>query len=124
MLCEKMLTRIHEVNELYDGTLNTIHAYVFNTVVLDMSNNEILTYTKAMQQPDSAQFIEAMAKKIHNHEAHDHWEIVRCNTIPPGHKTIQAIWSFKRKRFPNGTLNKHKAQLCAHGGMQQWGVSY
>jgi hypothetical protein len=39
-------------------------------------------------------------------------------------KTIQAIWSFKRKRYPNGTLNKHKERLCAHGGMQQWGISY
>jgi hypothetical protein len=43
---------------------------------------------------------------------------------PPVHKTIQAIWSFKRKRFPDGSLNKHKAPLCAHSGMQQWGVSY
>ncbi len=123
-LCEKMVTRIHEVNELYNGTLNTIHAYAFNTVALDMSNNKIFTYTKAMQQPDLAQFVEAMAKEIHNYESCDHWEIVRRDTIPLGDKTIQAIWSFKRKRFPNGTLNKHKARLCAHWGMQQWGVFY
>jgi hypothetical protein len=89
-----------------------------------MSNDKIFTYTKAMQQPDLAQFVESMATKIHDHESHDHWEIVRYNTIPPGHKTIQAIWSFKRKRFPDGTLNKNKAQLCAHRGMQQWGISY
>ena len=38
--------------------------------------------------------------------------------------TILAIWSFKRKRFLDGSLNKHKARLCAHGGMQQWGVNY
>jgi hypothetical protein len=44
--------------------------------------------------------------------------------LPVGTKTIQAIWSFKRKRFPNRSLNKHKARLCAHGSMQQWGVSY
>jgi hypothetical protein len=44
--------------------------------------------------------------------------------IPPGKKTIQAIWNFKRKRFLDRTLNKHKARLCAHGGMQQWGDSY
>ena len=44
--------------------------------------------------------------------------------ISPGTKTIQAIWSFKQKRYPDGTLNKHKAQLCAHSGMQQWGISY
>ena len=41
-----------------------------------------------------------------------------------GTKTIQAIWFSKRKRFPDGTLNKHKAHLCVHGGMQQWGVNY
>src|SRR6056300_1305894 len=42
----------------------------------------------------------------------------------PATKSILAIWSFKRKRFPDGRLNKHKARLCAHGGMQQWGVNY
>ena len=35
-----------------------------------------------------------------------------------------AIWSFKRKHFPDGTLNKHKARLCAHGGQQTWGLDY
>jgi hypothetical protein len=44
--------------------------------------------------------------------------------MPAEMKTIMSIWSFKRKRLPDGTLNKHKARLCAHGGMQQWGVDY
>jgi hypothetical protein len=39
-------------------------------------------------------------------------------------KSIKAIWSFKRKRFPEGCLSKHKARLCAHGGMQRWGKTY
>jgi hypothetical protein len=115
---------LHGVNELYGGTLNSICAYPFSTIALNMSNNEVFIYTKAMQQPDYAQFIEAMSKEIDNHKSCHHWEIVRRSTIPPGHKTIQAIWSFKRKGFPDGTLNKHKARLCTHGGMQQWGVSY
>ena len=34
------------------------------------------------------------------------------------------IWSFKRKRKPDGTLVKHKARLCCHGGQQQWGVNF
>jgi hypothetical protein len=104
--------------------MNSICAYAFSTIALDMSNNEVFTYTKAMQQPDAPQFIEAMAKEIEDHASRQHWEIVRRSTIPSGKKTIQAIWSFKRKRFPDGTLNKHKARLCAHGGMQQWGDSY
>jgi hypothetical protein len=35
-----------------------------------------------------------------------------------------SIWSFKRKQYPDGTLNKHKARLCAHGGMQAQGQNY
>ncbi len=35
-----------------------------------------------------------------------------------------AIWSFKRKHFPDGSLNKYKARLCAHGGQQTWGLDY
>eukprot|EP00957_Ditylum_brightwellii_P149501 11385196-Ditylum_brightwellii.AAC.1 len=39
-------------------------------------------------------------------------------------KTILSIWGFKRKRFPSGELMKHKARLCAHGGMQQRGINF
>ena len=39
-------------------------------------------------------------------------------------KVILAIWYFKRKRFPDGRIHKHKARLCAHVGMQQYGVNY
>ncbi len=44
--------------------------------------------------------------------------------MPVDAKTIMAILSFKRKQFPDGTLNKHKARLCAHGGMQTCGQNY
>jgi len=116
---------LHKVNELYDSTLNSsICAYAYSTIALDMTNNEVFTYTKAMQQPDVPHFIEAMDKEIDDHQSQGHWDIVKRSTIPPGTKTIQAIWSFKWKRYPDGTLNKHKAQLCAHGDMQQWGVSF
>jgi hypothetical protein len=49
---------------------------------------------------------------------------MKCCDVPPGTKTIMSIWSFKRKLFPDGNLKKHKAQLCAHGGMQTWGQNY
>ena len=39
-------------------------------------------------------------------------------------KQIMTIWSFKRKRHPDGSLSKYKARLCCHGGQQQWGVNY
>ena len=77
-----------------------------------------------MKQPDWHSFVQAMEKEISDHEERGHWSLVPRYSIPQGVKTIQAIWSFKRKRFPDGRLNKHKARICAHGGMQQWGENY
>ena len=65
-----------------------------------------------------------MEKESNDHSYSGHWEIVKRSEIPPGVKTIQEIWSFKRKRFSDGTLNKQKSCLCTHGGMQKWGVNY
>ena len=50
--------------------------------------------------------------------------MVPRSSLPSNAKPIKAIWSFKRKRFPDGRLNKHKARICAHGGMQRWGQNY
>ena len=52
------------------------------------------------------------------------WNIIPHNTLPPGAKTILSIWLFKRKRSSGGELLKHKARLCAHGGMQTYGENY
>ena len=38
--------------------------------------------------------------------------------------TIIFIWSFKRKKSPDGRLIKNKSHLCAHRGMQKLGVDY
>ena len=77
-----------------------------------------------LQQDDRNQFVEAMTKEIGDHMKRKHWEIVLRSQMPRGIKPIMAIWYFKRKRYPDGTLNKHKAILCAHGGQQQWGINY
>ena len=47
-----------------------------------------------------------------DHESRDHWTVVPHPTVPKTAKPIQAIWSFKRKQRPDGTLVKHKARLC------------
>jgi hypothetical protein len=65
-----------------------------------------------------------MEIKINDHEAHRHWDLMLRIDLPLGSKTIMTIWLFKRKRFPDGMLNKHKAQLCAHEGQQTWGQDY
>ena len=34
------------------------------------------------------------------------------------------IWSFKRKRHPDGSLSKYKARVCVHGGQEQHGIHF
>ena len=118
---ENVMNRFHEVNELYDGTLNNVHHFLYST---ELSSNECFTFQQAMKQDDKMNFVEAMEKEISDHEERSHWSIVTRSTLPKSSKPIKAIWSFKRKRKPDGELLKHKARLCAHGGMQQWGDNY
>jgi hypothetical protein len=61
---------------------------------------------------------------VADHELRNHWTIVHRSTVPKTAKPVHAIWSFKRKQHPDGTLVKHKTRLCAHGRMQQWGTNY
>ena len=117
----RCLNRLDEVNALVDGTLNEMSCFAF---VNDLTSNESYTFSQARRQSDWPAFIEAMQKEVMDHQERDHWTLVPRSSIPATAKTIKAIWSFKRKRFPDGRLNKHKARLCAHGGMQEWGENY
>ncbi len=103
----------HQVNSLYDGTINCFSTLTQSSAAL----NETFNYKEALHQSDKIEFIKAMVHEVDNHKTRKHWTLIRCCDLPDGTKTIMAIWSFKQKRFPDGTLNKHKAHLCAHGGM-------
>ena len=92
-------------------------------LLAEKESNELYTFGKMLKQPDAADFIHAMIKEADDHDSRDHWDVVPRWEKPPGVKAILAIWAFKRKSFPDGRINKHKAQLCAHGGMQQYGVN-
>ena len=112
---QRLHYRIEEVHELVDGTLNCSDQFALSTTA---ATNEVFTYHQARKQPDWHLFFEAMEKEINDHEEREHWTMVERSSLPRATKTIEAIWSFKRKRFPDGRINKHKARLCAHSRMQ------
>ena len=95
------------------------NALVFNTV----EGNDTYTLSTARKQEDWNLFCDAMLKEIDDHTKRGHWEIRKRSSIGKV-PVIQSVWSFKRKRRPDGTLIKHKARLCAHGGMQTHGENY
>jgi hypothetical protein len=120
-LSDHIIKYFEESNEPYNGTMNQIHFLSFST---DVNSNKVLTYKEAITQEDAHLFVEAMEKEVADHELRSHWTVVNCSTVPKTAKPIQVIWSFKRKQRPDGVLVKHKARLCAHGGMLQWGTNY
>eukprot|EP00957_Ditylum_brightwellii_P186837 14227213-Ditylum_brightwellii.AAC.1 len=54
----------------------------------------------------------------------DYYKSLKRHRINVKRKQLMLIWSFKQKRHADGSLNKHNARLCCHGGQQQWGVKY
>ena len=114
------MKQYEKVNMNFDGTPNIHHPLAFASSLAD---NETYNLKEMLAQSDVADFVNAMIEEINAHESNDHWKLVPRSTIGDA-KTILSVWSFKRKRYPDGKINKHKARLCAHGGMQQWGVNY
>ena len=108
-------------SHLLDNTINNNQEFAF---AANQQQNETYTFKDAMQQEDSSDFVKAMTKEIEAHENNNHWTMIERSSMPAGTKTILSILSFKHKRTPSGELLKHKAQLCAHGGMQKWGENY
>ena len=103
-----------------NGSTNYQHPCAFAT---QAENNECFHFHQAMQEEDCDEFIKAMQKELKDFEENKHWQLVKRSSIGDA-PTIKAIWSFKRKQHSDGLLLKHKARLCAHGGMQVHGENY
>ena len=103
-----------------DGTTNYQHPLSF---AVKKAGVEVYHFHQAMREDDREDFIKAMIKELEDFQRNKFWKLVKRSEIGDSH-TIKAIWSFKRKRRPDGSLLKHKARLCAHGGMQIHGENY
>ena len=122
--CHSFTTRVsndyERIHGLFDDTMNDICHQVKSFA----TSNEAFTYKQMLKENDYREFFQAMIDEIEVHEKREHWTMMERKDLSPGAKTIMAIWFFKRKRFPDGSLNKHKARLCTHGGQQTWGEDY
>ena len=110
----------HTVELNVDGSLNYMHPM---SLTAKTGANDTFHFHQAMQQPDRAEFIKAMVKELEDHHRHKHWKLVKREEIGNA-TTVKAIWAFKRKHRPDGSLIKHKARLNAHGGIQVYGHNY
>jgi hypothetical protein len=52
------------------------------------------------------------------------FEFIPQIDLPPRTRYLDLIWTYRRKRCPDGSLNKYKARLCVNGIRQIQGIDY
>ena len=103
-----------------DGELNLDNPLVFNTMLQAMNNKEdILTQGQMLKLEDESEkrkFLDAQVPEIDGLEEMQCFSYHRLSSLPKGTKLLRAVWSYRRKRRPDGMILKYKARLCATQG--------
>ena len=88
----------------------------------------IYTLKEMLQQPDrkkiekaiyeelKAIFDNQIQEKVSRTSIHNYYNDMRRKGCDIKRQHIMMLWSFKRKRNPDGRLRTYKARLCCHGG--------
>ena len=74
-----------------------------------------------MASPDAHEWQIAIESELESLRINGTWTLV---DLPPGHKAITVRWLFKRKRNPDGTVERYKARLVVQGYKQVEGIDY
>ena len=77
----------HELNELYDGTINQFHHFAFSSIAIE--SNKVFTYHKATKEAYVELFIATIPKEIYDHESRNHWTIVKRSYLPSATKKFK-----------------------------------
>lgn len=82
---------------------------------------DTLTFSEAMNHPNSEGFWQAAKKEIDTLEEMDVWDEVPRE---PWMNVLPGTWAFRIKRFPTGLIRKLKARFCARGDRQIENVDF
>jgi hypothetical protein len=79
------------------------------------------TLKEAMNGPDAAGFMKAMEIELDTLIQMEAFIIIEKE---PWMNVVSSVWAFKRKRYPDGSIRKLKARICARGFEQIEGIDY
>ena len=96
--------------------------YLNPALLVTMANKEDNpTFMEAVNGPDAVDFMEAMKLEFSTLVEMETFDIV---DKAPWMKIISSVWAFKRIQYPDGSIRKLKARLCARGFEQREGIDY
>lgn len=104
-----------EETEAYDQWVNRVEAFTAS------NGGDTLNWTQAMRSEWAQEYKLAADKEMASLAENGTWKIVPCATDAP---VVGSTWHFCQKISPDMTFNKFKAQACAQGSSQQYGVDY
>ena len=114
-----------QTNDLnLNGILDIQDPFVFAAGA--KNNPDVLTQGQMLKAADQDKFLESQPKEIDGlHEANV-FEYLPIKKIPKNRrsKLLNAIWSYRRKRRPDGSLLKYKSCICADGSQQHQGIDF
>ena len=77
-----------------------------------------------LKAEESAEFIKSQVPEIWGLEKLGVFKYCQMSQLPPKARLLSSIWSYKRKRRPNGDLLKHKSRICVDRSQQEHGHDY
>ena len=84
----RSVARIHHINIHFGGTFYTFSTFTFTAL---NDSNDVYTYKQMIKQPNVSKFVEAMVKKVMDHEEWRYWICVPKSEIPKRTSTILAF---------------------------------
>jgi len=112
----------HQRNLEYSYDLQPLVDYL-NPAILQIvvPNSDTPTFQEAMNGPNAAGFLKAMEIEVDTLQEMNTFEVIDRQ---PWMKIISSVWALRIKRFPDGSVKKLKARLCARGYEQVHGQDY
>jgi hypothetical protein len=105
-----------------DGIFNSDNPLTF--VAGTKNNPDILLQAQMLRASDQDKFVESQQPEIQGLCDADVFDFKDMSELPSGARLLNAIWSYHRKRRPDGVLLKHKSRICVDGSQQKYGVDY
>jgi transposase InsO family protein len=120
--------RIRITGEFSDATSDSFTSIMLSHLQSLVSQFEsfgnTVPYTHMFRASDQDQFLLSQIPEIKGLCDAGVFEFQNMSQLPSNARLLNAIWSYRRKRRPDGVLLKHKSRICADGSQQKYGVDY
>ena len=92
-----------------DNLLDSMHPFTFAAQV----DNDTLNFHEALNGHDVEGSYQAMEIELETFESLKSWDVFPREAAN-GHNILQSTWTFKRKRYLDGSVKKLKARFCVN----------